>query len=446
MHEAIGRTEQERTSALVEPASPAMTRHASGASTDVDLRVTAAKAANARLPGPLADAPSPGRIQRSAVIRRELDPNLRDALIHQRGAARGIDARSATRDVDRSAGLRPVQPAPDPGAEAATQEAARQRDAERAAREARFNDPTNVATRAERAQADEQREAAALAAAQAQMQEKQDWEQIVTKQFADRQAILDRRETLVLSGLDDALILRFPELRAADAEVLRATSALDIDAATNAIDTAEKCFSQVAALVEKVDDLAGRFAVVRKEGIGTKHQRNAEKVRVGLAKRTELPWAEFAETLPEVETLVVALEKTLTRREQQAGDRAERQLEQRAVTEFAAAPNKDTLKAQLDAGLIGRGEVMRTYRSNDDRLKGEFSVEVAVRRLNTIVIHAHCRPDGTPKSGNAAHWKYFTERKVRGKTHPLTTQLVAELIDTAAAKKHRDANRSLRDT
>lgn len=399
----------------------------------------------ARLPASAAD-PSVGRARRSDVIRRELDPALRDGLIHQRGAARGIDARSATRDVDRSAGARPAAPQADPGAEEAERIEAERKAAEKQQLRARFDEPENVATRQRRAEEERLRQAAAEASAQAQAAGRAEWEATVAEQRAGLARVTERRETLILEGLDDALLLNHPELHRAVADVKRASASFDVAGAERAVATAERCFAEVSALVEQFDDLQTRFVRLETLGIGAKKRKAADSVRTALSERTTKPWKEFGAGLTDVAATVTSLEGTRQRREEHEGAAAERKLVEQAEHEFARNPKKETLQAQLDKQLIGRGEVTRTYRSSDDTGPGEFSVEVTIKRLSSIVIHAHCHADGTPKPGGATHWKYFTERKIRGRSHPLTTKLIGELVDKNAAKRHRDKNPALKGT
>ncbi len=379
------------------------------------------------------------RQQSGNVLRRELDDDLRAGLTRQRGASRGIDERSAARDVDRSAGHRPAPSVPvDPAEAAAKQEATARSAAERLEREARFDDPANVATRAKREEADRGEEARG----QEKLASKAGWEATASKQIADRRAVMERRDGLLLEGLDDALMLNFPELREADARLARAVDALDIAGAQAAIAEVEQLFHQLGDLLDKVAEVEGEFTAIGE--VGQKKQKTKKTIEENLQQKSVKPWKEFRDNiLPLVVEGVGSLAETKKRREAQAGDRDAAERAKQTAADFIAHPTAAKLQEQLTAALIRRGEVTRSYKSSWDSLPGEFSVEVTVMPLREIVIHAHCEPDGTPKPGNGTHWKYFSERTQAGKSHHLTDELIDGLVDKVAAKKHRDGNKAI---
>lgn len=446
-------------SAAVEPeavraleAAPVVRRHDAGTAPALSVAALIERSASPTVSFPAAgdtrirrSQTSPG-MQSADVIRRDLDPGLREALIRQRGQARGIDQRNATRDVDRSADHTPKDTAARDAKTAEQQQLAEQREVAKREREGRFNDPVNVAKREEREREAAERKAAEMQRAQEAGAARDEWNAKATAQMVERDKIIQRREKLVLEGLDEALMLNFPELHDAVAKIMPLANALAIDEAQAAVGKAETLFASVSDLVERIEALRQRFRDVEKAGISNKKARTAQTVKEGLAARTVKPWQEFSQGLPTIEVSVQALEATQQRREEQAGAANEVQLAKQAEQEFTADPKKETLEKQLDASLIGRGEVTRTYRSSYDTLPGEFSVEVTVKRLKSIVIHAHCNPDGTPKGGNGTHWKYFTERKLPGKSHAMSTKLITALVDKTQAKKHRDSNPALKDT
>lgn len=55
-------------------------------------------------------------------------------------------------------------------------------------------------------------------------------------------------------------------------------------------------------------------------------------------------------------------------------------------------------------------------------------IRVAIGGRHGIVVHAHCKADGTPKSGNACHFKRANNKRESGGTFPLWGALRGALL------------------
>jgi hypothetical protein len=89
----------------------------------------------------------------------------------------------------------------------------------------------------------------------------------------------------------------------------------------------------------------------------------------------------------------------------------------------------------VNTGVATCGAIKRCYLASDDSLAAqEFSVEISVdidgRR--GVVVHAHCQADGTPKPGNACHFKLANNKREGGNTCMLNATLRGELLLPAA--------------
>jgi hypothetical protein len=86
------------------------------------------------------------------------------------------------------------------------------------------------------------------------------------------------------------------------------------------------------------------------------------------------------------------------------------------------------------AGTASMGDIKRCYVASDDRYEyGAFSVEVSVSIAGRhgVVVHAHCKPDGTPKDANGCHFKLANNKRDGGNTCMLNGPLRAALLPTA---------------
>jgi hypothetical protein len=87
----------------------------------------------------------------------------------------------------------------------------------------------------------------------------------------------------------------------------------------------------------------------------------------------------------------------------------------------------------VNEGTARYGEIKRCYLTNhDDEALEEFSVEVSVDidGKRGVVVHAHCTYDGSPKGGNACHFKLANNKRESGNTGMLNTTLRGELLPT----------------
>lgn len=125
--------------------------------------------------------------------------------------------------------------------------------------------------------------------------------------------------------------------------------------------------------------------------------------------------------------------------EAEAARREAQRLRDRSTSHLISGST--TLLQLHDEGLIEKGRLVETFRSNYDTEQGEFSVEYTVEGLNNILVHAHCEADGTPKAGNAVHWKERRHKYVVGYARHFPDALRAVLLDDAAElKNNRDRN------
>jgi len=106
--------------------------------------------------------------------------------------------------------------------------------------------------------------------------------------------------------------------------------------------------------------------------------------------------------------------------------------------EFKDVKHDDGLaSAKLDEllaiGVIRSGGLAKKYKTSWDK-GSDFSVEYTIQGIPQIVLHAHCNPSGTAKSGNAIHWKYKAEKYSPGASHPVSDKFVAAIMDVSANK------------
>jgi hypothetical protein len=95
----------------------------------------------------------------------------------------------------------------------------------------------------------------------------------------------------------------------------------------------------------------------------------------------------------------------------------------------------DTL---LTEGTIRAGEINKAYRTNWDNGAYDFSIEVTVQGVRTIVIHAHCsRATATSAvTIKKAHWKLKDEKFAPGSSHPISAAVEQAMLDSDRINRH----------
>jgi hypothetical protein len=240
------------------------------------------------------------------------------------------------------------------------------------------------------------------------------WDAYVTKSLKAAQFVADDAyRGLIQGGLNQIITLDVPELRNSKAKI---DALMADDRWFEAEDELPRLRTLLlAGPAARWKEITDRQTALNY--LGPRAQTPAEATDVAnwnadLAVIRALPLAAIPTELVKFDPKLILMSDRVAQAEFQGTD----------------AQKLQALEDLYDNRLIRRGMFNKKYPTTWDGTTG-YSVEYSVAGYNSIVIHAHCQANGTPRK---VHWKYRGHKYEQGSSHELSPRMAKALVGPAS--------------
>ena len=217
------------------------------------------------------------------------------------------------------------------------------------------------------------------------------WDTYVARSMASAKAIvLDPYRELLRRHLVQIVTMNAPELQKSKAKIDALMAESRWFEAADELPRLTELFREPAALWKDITERQTALAYLAARAITPAEHTDVANWNVELAAILTKPLAEIPEEIRKFDPNLVVI-----------SDRV-------AQGEFQGTPAQklQALEDLFDNKIIRRGSLNKKYPTTWDTKNG-YSVEYNIVGYNTIVVHAHCKENGTPTK---VHWKYRSHK------------------------------------